>query len=155
MVLSIEITLLQFFITSPQRAAPLMGGAPEGWQIIKSETMKVLIHHIYEYQKGLRNLALHTLPLECEEAATDKLRKYGIEYFIHNACGKRINVFFGAPECVAVICTICDGKKLHHLTPEEDFVLGSMLGYGMRQQCERYLKKSVPQDITLSVQKCA
>jgi hypothetical protein len=42
---------------------------------------------------------------------------------------------------VAVVRSICASKKLKALTPEEDFVLGSMLGYDIRKQCERYLKK--------------
>ncbi|AAM72957.1 MAG TPA: DUF2023 domain-containing protein [Chlorobaculum sp.] len=103
--------------------------------------MKVLIHHIYEYRKGLRSLVMHTLPARFGEEATRKLRHYGIDYHIYDFGKSHINVFFGAPECVAVVRSICASKKLKALTPEEDFVLGSMLGYDIRKQCERYLKK--------------
>jgi hypothetical protein len=48
-------------------------------------------------------------------------------------------VFFGADECVAVIRAI--GKtSLSDYTPEEDFILGTMLGYGRLQQCARYIR---------------
>jgi hypothetical protein len=32
-------------------------------------------------------------------------------------------------------------KKLNELTPEEDFILGIMLGYDRLRQCNRYLKQ--------------
>ncbi|MBN1928879.1 MAG: DUF2023 family protein [Chlorobiaceae bacterium] len=118
--------------------------------------MKILIHHIYEYRKGLRSLVMHTLPSGKMLEATAKLRQYGIDYHIHTAGMKNINVFFGAPECVAVVRSICGEKKLRDLTPEEDFVLGSMLGYDIRKQCERYLKKSAANELAGPViHKCA
>ncbi len=47
-------------------------------------------------------------------------------------------MFFGAPECLEIVRRI--GKfDLSRYTPEEDFILGIMLGYGRRQQCTRYL----------------
>jgi hypothetical protein len=118
--------------------------------------MKVLIHHIYEFRKGLRSLVMHTLPIEKMAEVTARLRRFGIDYHIHAAGTKTINVFFGALECVAVVRLICGEKKLRELTPEEDFVLGSMLGYDIRRQCERYLKKSAVGTVTGSfMHKCA
>ena len=32
-------------------------------------------------------------------------------------------------------------KPLNQLTPEEDFILGAMLGYDIRVQCERYCER--------------
>jgi len=122
----------------------------------KTTSMKVLIHHIYEFRKGLRSLVMHTLPVGKMAEATARLRRFGIDYHIHAAGTKTINVFFGAPECVTVVRLICGEKKLRELTPEEDFVLGSMLGYDIRKQCERYLKKNA-MDATSKplMQKCA
>jgi len=125
--------------------------------------MKVLVHHIYEYRKGLRSLVLHTLPSAKMLEATNRLRRYDIDYHIHAAGAKTINVFFGAPECVSVVRSMCADKKLRDLTPEEDFVLGSMLGYDIRKQCERYMKKSaaqaqqLPRDVPepCTIHKCA
>lgn len=52
---------------------------------------------------------------------------------------EKINVFFGAKDCVDVVKTFVS-KKLNELTPEQDFILGIMLGYDRLKQCERYLK---------------
>lgn len=118
--------------------------------------MKVLVHHIYEYRKGLRSLVMHTLPAGKMGEATARLRRFGIDFHVHQAGTKTINVFFGAAECVAVVRLICGDKKLRDLTPEEDFVLGSMLGYDIRKQCERYMKKCVADEVAGPViHKCA
>lgn len=117
--------------------------------------MKVLIHHIYEYRKGLRSLVMHTLPDSLAEAATTKLRHFGIEYHLQQCLSGKVNIYFGKPECVAVVRRITHSRKLVEMTPEEDFMLGSMLGYGMQLQCERYLKKSGAFPVALSVQNCA
>lgn len=37
--------------------------------------MRVLAHHIYEYEKGLRSLVLHTLPSAMEDEAVERLRR--------------------------------------------------------------------------------
>lgn len=55
----------------------------------------------------------------------------------------------------AVVRAICGGKKLNDLTPEEDFVLGSMLGYDIRKQCERYMKKRSARSKEAVIHKCA
>ncbi|MDP8305622.1 MAG: DUF2023 family protein [Candidatus Chlorobium antarcticum] len=117
--------------------------------------MKVLIHHIYEFRKGLRSLVMHTLPSGLTDAATEKLRHFGIECHLQPCLPDKVNIYFGAPECVAVVREITEGKKLGEMTPEEDYVLGSMLGYGVRNQCERYLKKKCVASGNLAVYKCA
>ncbi|MBM3163437.1 MAG: DUF2023 family protein [Chlorobi bacterium] len=117
--------------------------------------MKVLIHHIYEFRKGLRSLVMHTLPVRHMLEATAKLRRYGIDYHIHAVGKKSINIFFGAPECVAVVRSVTGEKKLRDLNPEEDFVIGAMLGYDIRMQCERYLKKQGAFPVAPAIQRCA
>lgn len=100
--------------------------------------MKVFAHHVYEYRKGLRNLVLHTTRAEHRARIEDRLTRHGIDYVIYPINEERINLFFGAPECVAVIRRI--GKpRLADYTPEEDFMLGIMLGYDRLAQCRRYL----------------
>ncbi len=106
--------------------------------------MKILTHHIYEYQKGLRNLVMHTLPACLQVQVTGKLDRYGIDFHIHGGGKDKIIVFFGSPASVAVVRHLIRGRKFCELTPEEDFVLGSMLGYDIGKQCERYLKKLTP-----------
>ncbi len=114
--------------------------------------MKVFYHHIYEYRKGLRNLILHTTSLRYEGRVREKLDKMNIDYEIYHLKNGNINVFFGAEACVEVIRTI--GKPcLNDYTPEEDFILGTMLGYDRLIQCSRYLEikkhDSPPQTIKL------
>ncbi len=101
--------------------------------------MRVFNHHIYEYRKGLRNLILHTISSEFRDKIEQKLNKYEIAYVIYPLKNGNINVFFGATECVNVITTI--GKpNLTEYTPDEDFILGTMLGYDRLQQCRRFLQ---------------
>lgn len=104
--------------------------------------MKVFLHHIYEYKKGLRNLVLHTLDASLREQAENKLNKLNIHYFIREVTPSKINIFFGARECVDVIKQFGD-KQLNLFTPEEDFILGIMLGYDRLQQCQRYVHMSL------------
>lgn len=102
--------------------------------------MRVFVHHIYEYEKGLRSLVLHTLPLQHQEAALQRLRQRGIAFHLESLSATRINVFFGDPDCVEIVRSICR-KPLGELSPEEDFILGTMLGYSRLVQCKRYLQR--------------
>ncbi|MDR2084488.1 MAG: DUF2023 family protein [Bacteroidales bacterium] len=110
--------------------------------------MKVLAHHIYEYKKGLRNLVLHTLDASLKPLAELKLQQQNIDYIIRYVTPSKINLFFGKPECVRVIDKIGD-KNLNKFTPEEDFILGTMLGYDRLQQCHRYLKKKEQENVKI------
>ncbi len=103
--------------------------------------MRVFCHHIYEYQKGVRNLVLHTLPASDRLEVERKLKARGIASLICPLGETRINVFFGDKYCVDVVRRI--GKsRLCDYTPEEDFILGIMLGYDRLRQCKRYLERS-------------
>lgn len=99
--------------------------------------LSVFKHHIYEYQKGLRNLVLATEKTKNEETIRQILERREIAYVIHKMSDKKINVYFGEPACVEVIKTL--NPKLNEISPAEDFILGIMLGYDRRKQCERYL----------------
>ena len=104
-------------------------------------SMQVFGHHVYEYRKGLRNLVLHTVSANDLEAAKHRLDVAEIEYQTYPVKDTgRMNIFFGAKESVDVIRLI-DKEDLNDYTPEEDFMLGTMLGYDRRQQCERYLEQ--------------
>ena len=50
-----------------------------------------------------------------------------------------LNVFFGDKPCVDVIKSF-NQPHLSKLNPEQDFILGVLLGYDKTKQCERYLK---------------
>jgi len=104
--------------------------------------MKVLVHHIYEYKKGVRHLVLHTLNAACRDRAESKLQQQDISYVIQEVTSSKINVFFGDLDCVNIVRELgVENKKLNELTSEEDFMLGTMLGYNCLQQCQRYLQQ--------------
>jgi len=101
--------------------------------------LRVFSHHIYEYKKGLRNLILTTEKRVNQDVIEHRLQKEGISYLIQNVDDKKINVFFGNENSVAVIKSF-NQQKLNKYTPEQDFILGTLLGYDKIQQCKRYLK---------------
>lgn len=103
--------------------------------------MQVFYHLIYEYKKGVRNMMLCTLPANTEEKVKARLENNNISYMIQRLSNGNINIFFGKEECVYVAGKICRNKMLNLLTPEEDFILGTLLGYGVDEQCRRFSKK--------------
>ena len=52
----------------------------------------------------------------------------------------RVNLFFGRQECLDAIRLMVT-RPLNLLSPEEDFILGAMLGYDICAQCERYCER--------------
>lgn len=108
--------------------------------------MRVFVHYLYEYKKGLRNLALYTGNTEEKEAIEKKLKKENIDYYIQKNNDVRMNVFFGDSVCIKMIKQM-QFKQLSNLTEEEDFILGIMLGYDRLKQCERYLKRKVTREV--------
>lgn len=101
--------------------------------------IKVLMNHIYELRKGVRQMVLFTSKKKYGELAVERLEKQGIPYFLQPAGEQNLNVYFGRSECLEAIRLIVT-RPLNQLTPEEDFILGTMLGYDLRAQCERYCK---------------
>jgi len=104
------------------------------------ESVAVFHHHIYEYQKGLRNLVLFTCHKDMLDHVNRKLSKYAIPHVIYRVGENKINVFFGDAVCIEIIEHIAKAD-LSSYTDEEDFILGIMLGYCRHQQCKRYLKR--------------
>lgn len=104
---------------------------------ILSGDMKLFVHHIYELQKGIRYMALCTIDKNDAPFAIQRLEKTGIEYEICPINAQRLNLFFGKKECIDIVRLFCH-RPLNQLTPEEDFIIGTMLGYDICQQCERY-----------------
>ncbi len=102
--------------------------------------MKVLMNHIYEYKKGVRRMVLFTFNKKYEIAATRRLESQNISYIIQPIGNDRLNLFFGRKECLDAIRLIVT-RPLNELTPEEDFILGAMLGYDICMQCERYCER--------------
>lgn len=99
--------------------------------------LKVFLNHVYEFKKGVRQMVLYTVNRKYEAFATARLQSQNIAYLIQPVDQSKINLFFGKPECIHAIRCMVD-KPLNQLTPEEDFILGAMLGYDICAQCERY-----------------
>lgn len=107
---------------------------------VKAVDLKVLMNHIYEYKKGVRRMVLFTCNKRYEDIAVTRLQHQGISYLIQPVGNDRINLFFGRRECMEAIRLMVT-KPLNRLTPEEDFILGAMLGYDICAQCERYCER--------------
>lgn len=103
--------------------------------------MEVLSHLIYEYHKKLRSLALYTFHSSRKGEVEAWLRSREIDFIMQEVSPLKYNVFFGDQECLEVIRLIGDDKPLAEYTPEEDFMLGIMLGYDRVEQCRRYQKR--------------
>lgn len=103
----------------------------------QSADLRVFNHHIYEFKKGIRGLILTTEKAKYKDTIKNKLKKEKIDYVIHDIEKNKINVYFGEKPCVDVVKTF--NPKLNKLTPEQDFMLGIMLGYDKIKQCARYL----------------
>ena len=87
---------------------------------ILSGDMKIFLHHIYELQKGVRSMALCTLPKREEAFAEQRLQEQQMDYM--------------KQELVRMIVD----RPLNCLSPEEDFIIGALLGYDICQQCKRF-----------------
>jgi len=102
--------------------------------------MKVLMNHIYEYKKGVRQMVLFTFNKKYEEFALRRLQHQNIDYIVQPVGNDRLNLFFGRKQCLDAIRLMVT-RPLNELTPEEDFILGAMLGYDICAQCERYCER--------------
>lgn len=106
-------------------------------ELQKIADLKVFNHHIYEFKKGIRNMILTTEKSKYKEDISKKLDNEKIDYVIHDIDRNKINVYFGEKPCIDVVKTF--DTRLNKLTPEQDFILGIMLGYDKVKQCVRYL----------------
>ena len=100
----------------------------------------VLMNHIYELNKGVRQMVLFTCNKKYGKQTVERLESQGIPYILQPAGQQNLNIYFGRRECVDAIRLIVT-RPLNQLTPEEDFILGAMLGYDICAQCERYCRR--------------
>ncbi len=105
------------------------------------EKLKLFSHLLYECKKGVRSAALCTIDSDYRDRAIAKLHINDMAYFICPLHNGMSNLFFGENICIDVLKKICN-KPLNKLSPEEDFMLGAILGYSMCEQCKRYCKIS-------------
>lgn len=107
---------------------------------VRFDSLKLFLHQIYEFRKGVRNLVLCTTTPACAEVLSGRLERLGIGYVVQPVDDGKVNLYFGHALCLDVVRTFCH-KPLRNLTAEEDFMLGAMLGYDIRQQCARYCRR--------------
>jgi len=106
-----------------------------------SPNQTLLQHHLYEIRKGVRQLVMLTLPSEEVPAVLARLNLDSIAYFLQPVSAAKANLFFGRGLWVETARRIVR-KPLVQLSPEEDFILGTLLGYDREQQCQRFLIQS-------------
>ena len=111
--------------------------------------LKVFMNHVYEFNKGVRQMVLYTTNSKYEEFITHHLDKQHICYYIQVVDHRRINVFFGKKECIDTVRMMIT-RPLYKLTPEEDFILGALLGYDICGQCTRYCQRRSQQDLQVA-----
>ena len=101
------------------------------------DSMKLFLHQIYEFQKGVRSLVLCTMCRTCASLLSERLERLGIAYRIQSVTDSKVNLYFGNRMCLETVATFIH-KPLNELSAEEDFMLGAMLGYDISMQCRRY-----------------
>lgn len=104
-------------------------------------TQRLFHHHLYELGRGVRPLFLMTLGTRDLPPLLARLERAGIDHFVQQVSPAKANLFFGRDAFVAVARALVT-RPLNALTAEEDFMLGTMLGYDREQQCRRYLTRS-------------
>lgn len=105
---------------------------------LASSRIQLLTNHIYEYRKGVRHLFLYTGSPRDLPVARARLEACKIDHFVQQVSAERINIYFGKRSHVETARHIVT-KPLKRLSAEEDFILGTLLGYDREQQCERFL----------------
>lgn len=118
---------------------------------IHPSELKVFLNHVYEFKKGVRQMVLYTTNKKYEDFVVNRLKSQHIRFVIQPVDGERINLFFGKAECIEAIRLMVT-RPLNMLTPEEDFILGAMLGYDICAQCKRYCDRKTRKRCTMKKQ---
>ena len=106
-----------------------------------TSAMRVFANHIYEYKKGVRRMILFTVNDRYVGEAVKRLKAEDIDFELQEVGNGRTNIFFGRSECIEVVRRMIT-RPLQQLSPEEDFILGALLGYDICMQCERFCKRT-------------
>ena len=72
------------------------------------DNMKMLLHHIYEFRKGVRDLVLCTLCPTCAGLLIERLRSQGIDYLLQPVTEQKVNLYFGKRSCLDAVQTFVD-----------------------------------------------
>ena len=101
-----------------------------------TSAMRVFANHIYEYKKGVRRMILFTVNDRYVGEAVKRLKAEDIDFELQEVGNGRTN-----SECIEVVRRMIT-RPLQQLSPEEDFILGALLGYDICMQCERFCKRT-------------
>lgn len=102
---------------------------------------RLVNHSLYELDKGVRQLFMLTVSWSDLPGVVARLAADRIDHYVHRLNDSRVNLFFGKAALVETVRHIVD-KPLCELTAEQDFMLGTLLGYDREQQCRRYLERA-------------
>ena len=69
------------------------------------DSMKLFLHQIYEFRKGVRNLVLCTMCRTCASLLAERLEHQGIGYLIQEVAGSKVNLYFGNRRCLDAVAT--------------------------------------------------
>ena len=64
------------------------------------DSMKLFLHQIYEFQKGVRSLVLCTMCRTCASLLSERLERLGIAYRIQSVTDSKVNLYFGNRMCL-------------------------------------------------------
>lgn len=103
-------------------------------------TGRIVNHAIYEYDKGVRALFMITMDRADLPAALARLARADLATHVHAVGNAKVNLFFGRSAHVDCVRSFVD-RPLNELSPHEDFMLGTLLGYDRERQCERFLDR--------------
>lgn len=113
---------------------------------------RIVNHSLYELDKGVRQLFMLTVSWADLPGVVARLSADRVDHYVHRLNDSRVNLFFGRAALVETVRRFVD-KPLCELTPEEDFMLGVLLGYDREQQCRRYLERMATAEQRRSAQR--
>ena len=107
---------------------------------VTTPALAMLPHCLYELRKGVRQLFLLTMQQHEGAEVQKRLHRERVAMHIQDVNARKLNVYFGQVRFVEIAKRIAV-RPLNQLSPEEDFMLGILLGYERGQQCQRYLAR--------------
>lgn len=86
-------------------------------------------------------MVLYTVNNRFVNQVVKRLQDENIPFTLQDVGNGRTNLFFGRKECIELVQKMIN-RPLQQLSPEEDFILGTLLGYDICIQCERFCRRS-------------
>lgn len=98
--------------------------------------ISLLPQYLYELGKGVRQLFMLTMTPREAQAVQARLNRDGIAFYRQKVNEEKVNLYFGNAQFVAVAQRLAI-RPVCQLSAEEDFILGTLLGYDREQQLSR------------------